>query len=50
MGGTVNILKTTGNVKRPDGSSKNSFPSGHTATAFMRAKFLYQEYKEVSIW
>lgn len=50
MGGTVNILKSTGNVERPDGTSKNSFPSGHTATAFMGAEFLYQEYKDVSIW
>ena len=50
MGGTVNILKATGNVERPDGSSKNSFPSGHTATAFMGAEFLFQEYKDVSIW
>lgn len=50
MGGTVNILKHTGNVERPDGSSKNSFPSGHTATAFMGAEFLYQEYKDISIW
>ena len=50
MGGTVNILKKTGNVERPDGSSTNSFPSGHTATAFMGAEFLYQEYKDVSIW
>ena len=50
MGGTVNIIKRTGNVERPDGSSKNSFPSGHTATAFMGAEFLYQEYKDVSIW
>lgn len=50
MGGTVNILKNTGNVVRPDGSSKNSFPSGHTATAFMGAEFLYQEYKDVSPW
>ena len=50
MGGTVNILKRTGNVERPDGSSNNSFPSGHTATAFMGAEFLYQEYKDVSIW
>ncbi|MDG1714992.1 phosphatase PAP2 family protein [Lacinutrix sp.] len=50
MGGTVNIVKGTGNVERPDGSSKNSFPSGHTATAFMGAEFLYQEYKDVSIW
>lgn len=50
MGGTVNILKGTGNVERPDATSKNSFPSGHTATAFMGAEFLYQEYKDVSIW
>ena len=49
MGGTVNILKRTGNVERPDGSSTNSFPSGHTATAFMGAEFLYQEYKDISI-
>ena len=50
MGGTVNIVKNTGNIERPDGSSNNSFPSGHTATAFMGAEFLYQEYKDVSIW
>lgn len=50
MGGTVKLLKHTCNVERPDGSSKNSFPSGHTATAFMGAEFLYQEYKDVSIW
>ena len=50
MGGTVNILKHTGNVRRPDGSSTNSFPSGHTATAFMGAEYLYQEYKNVSLW
>ena len=50
MGGTVSIIKGTGNVERPDGSSTNSFPSGHTATAFMGAEFLFQEYKEISIW
>lgn len=50
MGGTVNIIKNTGTVERPDGSSNNSFPSGHTATAFMGAEFLYQEYKDVSVW
>lgn len=50
MGGTVNIIKNTGNVERPDGSSNNSFPSGHTATAFMGAEFLYQEYKDASVW
>lgn len=50
MGSTVAILKNTTHVMRPDGSSDNSFPSGHTATAFMGAEFLYQEYKDVSVW
>ncbi|WP_410505217.1 phosphatase PAP2 family protein [Flavobacterium sp. CG_23.5] len=50
MGIAVNSLKRTFKVERPDGSSFNSFPSGHTATAFMGAELLYQEYKNVSIW
>jgi hypothetical protein len=50
MGGSVSILKKATNVTRPDGSNKRSFPSGHTATAFMGAEFLYQEYKDVSVW
>ena len=50
MGGSVNIIKKTSKVKRPDGSDTNSFPSGHTATAFMGAEFLYQEYRDVSVW
>jgi hypothetical protein len=50
MGATVNIVKNTGRVTRPDGTSNNSFPSGHTATAFMGAEFLFQEYKDVSVW
>ena len=50
MGTTVNGMKKLTAIERPDGSSKNSFPSGHTATAFMGAEFLYQEYKDVSIW
>ncbi|MCO6176318.1 phosphatase PAP2 family protein [Flavobacterium sp. NRK F10] len=50
MGGTVYALKTTTKVERPDGSTNNSFPSGHTATAFMGAEFLYQEYKDISVW
>jgi membrane-associated phospholipid phosphatase len=47
---TVTGLKAVTKVERPDGTSNNSFPSGHTATAFMGAEFLYQEYKDVSIW
>ncbi len=50
MGLTVNAFKQTASVERPDGTSFNSFPSGHTATAFMGAELLYQEYKDVSIW
>ena len=50
MGLTVNTFKITASVERPDGSSFNSFPSGHTATAFMGAELLYQEYKDVSVW
>ena len=47
--GTVLTLKSVTNVQRPDGSSYDSFPSGHTAIAFMGAEFLWQEYKDVSI-
>ncbi len=35
---------------RPDGSNNNSFPSGHTATAFASAEFMRMEYKDVSPW
>ena len=50
MSSTVLGLKSLTKVERPDGSSKNSFPSGHTATAFAGAEFLWQEYKDKSIW
>ncbi|TPG31642.1 phosphatase PAP2 family protein [Flavobacterium pectinovorum] len=50
MNVTVFALKDITHVERPDGSSFNSFPSGHTANAFAGAEFLYQEYKDQSIW
>lgn len=50
MGASVFGLKTVMRVKRPDGTTRNSFPSGHTATAFMGAEFLWQEYKDRSVW
>lgn len=50
MSGTVFGLKSWTKIERPDGTSKNSFPSGHTATAFAGAEFLWQEYKDESIW
>lgn len=44
------VVKSTTNRLRPDGSTHNSFPSGHTATSFAAAEFLKQEYKDVSPW
>ncbi len=44
MAGTVGALKHTVKSTRPDGSARNSFPSGHTATAFMAATMLANEY------
>lgn len=38
----VNSLKYSCRVMRPDGSTRNSFPSGHTATAFMMATMLHK--------
>lgn len=37
-------LKYTVREKRPDSNTRNSFPSGHTATAFMGAELLREEY------
>lgn len=50
MAGFVNTLKRTTNVTRPDGTDKHSFPSGHTATAFMTATMLAKEYGGRSPW
>lgn len=47
---TVLSLKKITKVQRPDGSGFNSFPSGHTTTAFVAAEFLRREYKDVSPW
>lgn len=40
----VNGTKYTARVERPYGDDFNSFPSGHTATAFMGAEILRREY------
>ncbi|MFZ9660768.1 MAG: phosphatase PAP2 family protein [Chitinophagaceae bacterium] len=47
---TVHALKKWTHVLRPDGTTYNSFPSGHTATAFTGAEMLHQEYGDVSVW
>lgn len=38
------ILKNAVKEQRPDGTAWNSFPSGHTATAFLGAEIVRQEY------
>jgi len=51
MAAVVNATKYTVLRERPDGSSRNSYPSGHTATAFMCAQMLHREYGEtISPW
>lgn len=50
MAGAVNSLKYTCRMPRPDGSNNKSFPSGHTATAFMAATMLHKEYGGRSPW
>ena len=44
VAGITNSLKYTVRERRPDETAKNSFPSGHTATAFMAATILHKEY------
>ena len=50
MGSTVNLMKKSVPILRPDFSASNSFPSGHTATAFVGAELIWQEYRHQSIW
>lgn len=40
----VNGIKYTVKEERPDGSARNSFPSGHSATAFLGAELVRHEY------
>ena len=44
MAALVNGIKYTAKEMRPDGSTANSWPSGHTATAFVGASLLHKEY------
>lgn len=46
----VHGLKKATHQLRPDGSTYNSFPSGHTAQAFAAATFLSEEYKDRFPW
>ena len=44
MAALVNGIKYSAKEMRPDGSTANSWPSGHTATAFVGATLLHKEY------
>jgi membrane-associated phospholipid phosphatase len=47
---TVYGIKYTARIQRPDGTTFNALPSGHTAVAFAGAEFLMQEFKNESVW
>ena len=46
---TVLTLKRTTHRLRPDGSNYYSFPSGHTANAYLGAEFMAQEFGDRSV-
>ncbi len=46
----VNAIKYSSKIQRPDSSSFNSFPSGHTSSAFVGAELFHQEYGHLSPW
>lgn len=50
MHGTVKAIKNEAQVRRPDGRSLTSLPSGHTASAFVIAEFAHQELGHLSPW
>ena len=50
MLGSVYIVKTLTHVERPDGSNYLSFPSGHTAQAFLAASIVHTEFRDKSQW
>ena len=49
-GQVVTIVKHSTHQLRPDGSTYNSFPSGHSTTAFVGAEIMNQEFGWRSSW
>ena len=47
---SVYIVKTLTAIQRPDSSANNSFPSGHTAQAFLAASIVHNEFRDKSQW
>ena len=50
MLGSVYLVKTATHHERPDGSDNLSFPSGHTAQAFLAASIVHTEFRDKSQW
>jgi len=50
MLGAVEITKRATHHLRPDGSDYRSFPSGHTAQAFLAASIVHTELRDKSQW
>ena len=47
---SVFLVKTLTHVERPDGADNLSFPSGHTAQAFLAASIVHTELRDKSPW
>jgi membrane-associated phospholipid phosphatase len=47
---SVFVTKFLTNIERPDGSNRQSFPSGHTAQAFLAASIVHTELRDKSPW
>ena len=47
---SVYVVKTLSAVQRPDSSNRLSFPSGHTAQAFLAASIVHTEFRDKSQW
>lgn len=50
QGGVTYVLKGITKYPRPDGSTNDAFPSGHTSSAFASATLLHEEYGHRSVW
>lgn len=47
---SVYLVKAISHEERPDGSDNLSFPSGHTAQAFLAASIVHTEFRDKSQW
>ena len=47
---SVYAIKFLSHERRPDGSDNLSFPSGHTAQAFLAASIVHNEFRDKSQW